>query len=449
MKGGDEEVRKEFSLGFKPIFTIACLAISIVLVLVFVMNFLSPYREVSKASSIVSVQLKEISPDVRARYSYTNGDYIFWLDVRNGDDQAQVRGFNISQEQEFVVSSQQAKPAHFVECNNNYVVWLDERENSPGIYGYNISNGKEFLIRERTLESQNLHQFQITDSYLFWIEDQNSNIMGYKFSTGNIFTVTDTQRQEWFPRSDDQFVGWEYLSDDNTFVRNICYKSIPDSETHNISFEPYLAFGTLTVCDNYLAFLADSGLSQNPNTAEIKIYNMVTGNEVKTVTLTYNGAPITVVQGIYLGKIEGSFKCLLLTFNILRYALYLIDPKLEVTDPGVIYPIEPILPPGEVVNSGATCPANALNHLFITHSPPYPKVGETSGNSYCSQNLSFYDLGSETLYPIITNNTAYGFCGKAVEKNSKIVVPVALRWTDIPTPSSTYLLKYVEVTLGS
>lgn len=446
MKGGDE-VKKRLLFEFKPIFTIACLVISIVLVLVFVMNFLSPYKEVSKASSIVSVQLKEISPDVRARYSDTNGDYIFWLDVRNGDEQAQVRGFNVNQEQEFIVSSQQAKPAHFVVCSNNYVVWLDERENSPGIYGYNISNEEEFLIRERTLESQNLHQFHITDNYLFWVEDQNSNIMGYKFSTGDIFTVADTQRQEWFPQPDGQFIEWEYLSNDNIFVRNICYRSIPNGEIHDISFEPYLAYGTSTVCDNYLAFLADSGLSQNPNTAEIKFYNMTTGNEAKTVTLTYNGKPITVVQGICLGKIENLTKCLLITFDLSKYSLWLINPKLDLPDPPEIYPIEPVLPLGEVLNSGATCPINALDHLFLVHGLPFPKVGETSGISFCSQNLSFYDLESETLYPIITDNTAYGFSGKAVEKNSKITVPIRLRWSDTPTPTSTYLLKYVEVTL--
>ncbi len=448
MKGGNE-VKKRFLIDFKPIFTITCLVVSILLVLVLFMNFLSPNTKVSIAKSIVSVQLKEISPDVRARYTDTNGDYIFWLDVRNGDDQAQVRGFNINQEQEFVVSSQQAKPAHFVVCNNNYVAWLDERENSPGIYGYNIGNNQEFLIRNRTPESQNLHQFHITDSYLFWMEDQNTNIMGYEFSTGDIFTIADTQRQEWFPRSDNQFVGWEYLSNDNTFVRNICYKSIPDGETHDISFEPYLAFGTMSVCDNYLAFLADSGLSENPNTAEIKFYNMTTGNEAKTVTLTYKGGPITGVQGICLGKIEGTIKCLLNAFDLSKYSLYLICPKLDLPDPPDILPIEPVLPPNEVLNCGATCPINALDHLFLVHSFPYPKVGETSGSSTCSQNLSFYDLGTETLYPIITDNTAYGFRGRAVEKNSKIIVPVALRWNDVPTPSSIFLLNYVEVILES
>lgn len=442
-------MKKESLFGLKSILTIICLIVGVILVIVFSVNYFSPLRNITKAGTIISVQLKEISPDVRARYPDTNGDYIFWLDVRDGKEQAQVRGFNLSQAQEFIVSSQQAKPAHFVECNNNYVIWLDRRENLPGIYGYKISDGQEFLIRERTPESQNLHQFHITDSYLFWMEDQNTNIMGYKFSTGDIFTVADTQRQEWFPRSDDQFVAWEYLSDDNVFVRNICYRSIPNGETHDISFEPYLAFGTLTVCDNYLAFLVDSGLSENPNTAEIKFYNMTTGNEAKSVTLTYNGSPITVVQGIYLCKIGDSIKCLLITFNLSEYTLYLIDPKLEEPDPPDISPIEPVLPPGEVINDGATCPINALDHLFLVHSSPYPKVGETSGSSYCSQNLSFYDLESETLYPIITNNTAYGFRGKAVEKNSKIIVNVALRWSDVPTPTSTYLLKYVEVTIGS
>ncbi len=445
MKGGDE-VKKRFLLGFKPIFTIACFAVSILLVIVLFMNFLLPNTKFSVASSIVSVQLKEISPDVRARYTDTNGDYIFWLDVRNGDEQAQVRGFNINQEQEFVVSSQQAKPAHFVKCNNNYVIWWDKRQNSPGIYGYSIGTEQEFLIRGTAPNGQ-VYGFNISNDYLFWSEGKPPNIIGYNFSSSNVFTVSDTERQEWFPETDDQFVAWEYLSDDKVFVRNICYRSIPDGEIHDISFEPYLTFGTLTVCDNYLAFLADSGLSEYPNTAEIKFYNMTTGNEVKSVTLTYGGgSPITVIkQGMCLGKISSDLKILLTKFNSLKCSEYLIDPKLDKPEePPDILLIEPVLPPGEVMNKGAVSPINALDHLFLVHGPPFPKVGETSGGSLYSQNLSFYDLESETLYPIVTNNTAGGYIGRAIEKDSKIIVPVALK-----SPSSDYFLKYVEVTLGN
>ena len=50
MKGGDE-VKKRFLLGFKPIFTIACFAVSILLVIVLFMNFLLPNTKFSVASS--------------------------------------------------------------------------------------------------------------------------------------------------------------------------------------------------------------------------------------------------------------------------------------------------------------------------------------------------------------------------------------------------------------
>ena len=136
------------------------------------------FHQPVQASNVVSVQLMDLPSSARALPGeiVTNGTSIFWIDTRN-EPSREVRGYNISQSQEFVVSSN-GIPCANLRCNSQYVVWSDRQQSNPGIYGYNLSSQQAIYIRQ-VFPSTFITGLNISEDYLFWEEEAKNGIQVY------------------------------------------------------------------------------------------------------------------------------------------------------------------------------------------------------------------------------------------------------------------------------
>jgi hypothetical protein len=391
----------------------------------------------AQASRVVSVQLMSLPSQARTPSSITsNGNTLFWVDTRNYPT-TDVREYRISTAQESVLSSS-GNPYGFIQCNNNYVVWNDMRANNPGIYGYNLTTQQEFFIRARpTTATEHITSTFISQDHFFWVE--GLNIMGYRFADQQTLTVSIGQNSQWSVQQGNSIVAWEILSEDNMMVKKIAYRDLVSQVNYDFLFDPLLTTSAMNVYDDYLGYYSRDDLSTMTPTGIINFYNTQTHSITRSVPLTHqNNRIATIKGGITLATHSTDLSLMAIVSAVsknhteLEYHPYLVDPKFNQQDPPVITPIVPSLPIGEVIQDRPYCPANAIDQMFLFH----------SAKTDFHTNLSFYDFQTNTVYPIITDNTAAS-SQKPIKINNTIVYPFVLKGTE----TRKSIPKYVLVTL--
>ncbi len=391
-----------------------------------------------QASGVVSVQLISLPSQARTPFSITSdGNALFWIDSRNYPT-TDVREYRISTAQESVLSSS-GNPYGFIQCNNNYVVWNDVRVNNPGIYGYNLTTQQEFIIRARPT-TVNITSTFISGDHFFWVE--GLNIMGYRFADQQTLTVSIGQNSQWRVQQGNSIVAWEILSEDNMMVKKIAYRDLVSQVNYDFLYDPLLNTSAMDVYDDYLGYYSRDDLSTLTPTGIINFYNTQTHSIARSVPLTYqNNRIATIKQGITLATHSTNFSLMAIVSAVsgnhteMEFHPYLVDPKINQQDPPVITPIVPSLPSGEVIQDRPYCPANAIDQMFLFHST----------NSDLYTNLSFYDFQTNTVYPIITDNTAaLASLSKPIKINNTIVYSFVLKGTE----TRKAIPKYVLVTLN-
>ncbi len=377
------------------------------------------FHQPVQASSVVSVQLMDLPSSAKALPGeiVTNGTSIFWIDTRN-EPSREIRGYNISQSQEFVVSST-GIPCANLRCNSQYVVWSDRQQSNPGIYGYNLSSQQAIYIRQ-VFPSTFITGLNISEDYLFW--EENLDIMRYCFSNQQLITVNVGPKDQWNVQQDPTYVAWERLSSDNMVVRDIFYQDHATQTTQSINFVPLLTTSAINVYNGYISYLTREEPSNRHGI--LNIFHMVTQSAVKTVSLQLQNNWITNVKQITRIGTPYDSSSLHAIVNSVDMAggyhpIY-IDLKIGSQDPPILLPIEPQLPIDEIICCQPECPQDALDCIFLFH-------GEKSD---LIANLSFYHLPTQTLYPIITNNSATLNWDKALRVDSTtIIFPITLENT--------------------
>jgi hypothetical protein len=410
-------------LKFKLTQVIFSLFIVMILIIGSVCLYSDRKKDQARASGNISVQLYDLPTQAKCLPGEitTNGNYIFWIDSRNFPS-TQIRGFNIAQSQELTVSSS-GNPIAEINCNATYVVWIDNRGANPGIYGYNISTQQEFFIQSQP-ETGMINGLNISNNYLFWTE--YLSIKGYNFSNNQVFTVNIGQNDQWKPQQSGAYVAWERLSQDNMMVKDILFQDIMNQNTYTVTFNPLLTESALAVDGEYLSYLSRDDLTTLTPTGILNFYHMPNQSLTKAVSLVYQNTTITPVkQVVKLGNLsyDPSLHAIVCSVtgdqSYWQLHPYIIDPKLGSNDPPVILPITPTLPIGDFIQWIPECAPNALDYLFISH-------GDSTADSVYTK-LSFYHLSTNTVYPIISSNTAFQTNKKALTVDNRIFLPITLK----------------------